>query len=180
MAGSLLNACLTLMKKGIHPTKISESFKLAIDKSRQILDGMSSPVEDREAIIKACKTSLSSKVVAQNADILAPMAVDAVLKLVDHKVANNVDLRDIRVVRKAGGTIEDCELVDGLVFTQNAEKSAGGPTKIANAKIGLIQFCISPPKPDVCFFTVVLPVTNLNKYLFFKIILIQRTYADGQ
>ena len=49
-----------------------------------------------------------------------------------------------------GGTVEDTELIDGLVFTQ---KSSGvnGPKKIEKAKIGLIQFCISPPKTDVRF-----------------------------
>ena len=46
------------------------------------------------------------------------------------------------------GTVEDTELIDGLVFD---EKTAGmgGPTRIEKAKIGLIQFCISPPKTDV-------------------------------
>ena len=46
------------------------------------------------------------------------------------------------------GTIEDTELVDGLVFSQKTA-GYGGPNKIEKAKIGLIQFCISPPKTDV-------------------------------
>lgn len=110
---------------------------------------MAIPVSDRESLIKAAKTSLSSKVVSQNSDILAPMAADAVLKLIDQKTATNVDLNDVRVVKKHGGTLEDSHLVDGIVFTQPAAKSAGGPTRIEKAKIALIQFCISPPKPDV-------------------------------
>jgi len=47
------------------------------------------------------------------------------------------------------GTLEDTELVDGLVFNQKTA-GAGGPKKVDKAKIGLIQFCISPPKTDVC------------------------------
>jgi len=47
------------------------------------------------------------------------------------------------------GTLEDTELVDGLVFNQKTAGS-GGPKRIEKAKIGLIQFCISPPKTDVC------------------------------
>lgn len=31
MAGSLLQSSLTLLEKGIHPTKVSESFQLALD-----------------------------------------------------------------------------------------------------------------------------------------------------
>jgi T-complex protein 1 subunit delta len=149
VAGSLLNQTLNLLKKGIHATKISEGYKLSLDKAVEVLDSMAVPVTDREGLIKAAKTSLSSKVVYQNADILAPMAADAVLHLVDQKTAQNVDLNDIRVVKKSGGVLEDSKLVDGLVFNQSASKSAGGPTRIQNAKIGLIQFCISPPKPDM-------------------------------
>ncbi len=69
--------------------------------------------------------------------------------MIDPITATNVDLRDIRVVQKVGGTIDDTELVDGLVLTQNVIKSAGGPTRMEKAKIGLIQFQLSPPKPDV-------------------------------
>jgi len=46
------------------------------------------------------------------------------------------------------GTVEDTELVDGFVFDQKTS-GAGGPNKVEKAKIGLIQFCISPPKTDV-------------------------------
>jgi len=44
--------------------------------------------------------------------------------------------------------LEDTELVDGLVFNQKTA-GAGGPKRVEKAKIGLIQFCISPPKTDV-------------------------------
>ena len=47
------------------------------------------------------------------------------------------------------GTVEDAELVDGLVLDLKASHVAGGVTRVEKAKIGLIQFCISPPKTDV-------------------------------
>lgn len=59
-------------------------------------------------------------------------------------------MQDIRVIKKLGGTIEDTELVDGLVFTQKSA-NVSGPRRVEKAKIGLIQFCISPPKTDVSF-----------------------------
>ena len=82
-------------------------------------------------------------------DARAPLAVDAILKVIDPATATNVDLHDIAVVKKLGGTIDETSLVDGLVFTQRARHSAGGPGKVANAKIGLIQFCLSAPKTDI-------------------------------
>ena len=60
-----------------------------------------------------------------------------------------LDLKDINVVCKVGGTVDDSELVDGLVLDQKASKAAGGPSKILKAKVGLVQFCVSPPKPDL-------------------------------
>lgn len=38
------------------------------------------------------------------------------MQIVDIEKDCNVDLRDIKVVKKLGGTIDDTELVDGLVF----------------------------------------------------------------
>merc|ERR1719386_209095 len=79
--------------------------------------------------------------------------------------ASNVDLRDIAVVKKLGGTIDDTELVRGLVFTQKASHAAGGPTKVANAKIGLIQFCLSAPKTDIEQNVVVSDYSQMDRIL---------------
>jgi T-complex protein 1 subunit delta len=153
IAGALLDAAAKLLSKGIHPTVISESFQKAALKSREILKKMSIPVKltDRQSLLQSASTSLNSKVVSQHSALLAPIAVDAVLKVIDPSVAHNVDLRDIRIINKVGGTIEDTELIDGLVLNQKAA-GGDGPKRIEKAKIGLIQFCISPPKTDVCSF----------------------------
>lgn len=37
----------------------------------------------------------------------------------------------------------------GLVFPQNAHHAAGGPTRVTNASIALIQFQLSAPKTDM-------------------------------
>merc|ERR1712025_1083963 len=149
-AGSLLDAADKLLQKGIHPTIISESFQKAANKSVEILTSMSTPLElgDRDSLLKAANTSLNSKVVSQNSAELSPIAVDAVLKIVDPTRENNVNLKDIKIIKKLGGTIDDTELVDGLVFDHKAA-NVNGPKKIEKAKIGFIQFCVSPPKTDM-------------------------------
>jgi T-complex protein 1 subunit delta len=151
VAGALLGAVQKLLTKGIHPTQIAESFLKAVTKAEEILQNMSIPLDlsDRASLLNSCNTSLSSKVVSQHSNILSPIAVDAVLHVVDPKVATNVDLRDIRVIKKLGGTIEETELINGIVFTQKVSHNAGGPTRVENAKIGLIQFCLSPPKTNM-------------------------------
>jgi len=167
IAGSLLNQAEILLKKGIHPTVISESFLMAAKKSEEILQGMSVPIDlsCREDLIKAAATSLNSKVISNNSMLLAPLAVDAMLSVIDPLTATNVDLRDIAVVKKLGGTIDDTELVHGLVFTQKMSKAAGGPSKVVNAKIGLAQFCLSAPKTDVEQNVVVSDYSQMDRIL---------------
>ncbi|KAF2109552.1 T-complex protein 1 subunit delta [Lophiotrema nucula] len=150
IAGSLLGAAERLLNKGIHPTVISEAFQRAAGRAIEILTDMSIPVSlsDRQTLLKTATTALSSKIVAQEPK-LPIMAVDSVLKVIDPKTADNVDLRNIRIIKKAGGTIEDSEMIDGLVLNQPVVKSASGPTMKEKAKIGLIQFQLSPPKPDM-------------------------------
>lgn len=87
--------------------------------------------------------------------------MDAVTRVIDPAFADNVNIKDIRVVKKVGGTIDDTELVDGLVLNQNVVKSAGGPTRVEKAKIGLIQFQLSPPKPDVSLQVDIILVTHV-------------------
>lgn len=137
--------------QGIHPTVISESFQRAAAAAVEVLHDMSQKISlsDRPTLLQAASTSLSSKIVSQHSNLLGPMAVDAVLKTIDPKTADNVDLKNIRIIKKVGGTIEDCEMIDGLVLNQQVLKSGGGPARMEKAKIGLIQFQLSPPKPDV-------------------------------
>ena len=151
LCGSLLGAADRLLSKGIHPSVISEAFQRAAGAAVEVLHGMSQPMvlTDTAALLQAANTSLSSKIVSQYSNLLGPMAVNAVTKTIDLKTADNVDLKNIRIIKKVGGTIEDSELVDGLVLTQPVIKSAGGPVRMEKARIALIQFQLSPPKPDV-------------------------------
>mmetsp|Transcript_20924 Transcript_20924/g.34542 ORF Transcript_20924/g.34542 Transcript_20924/m.34542 type:complete len:391 (-) Transcript_20924:225-1397(-) len=128
---------------------------------------MSVPVDltDRDSLVKAASTSLNSKVISNNSSTLAPLAVDALLSIIDPLSATNCDLRDIAVVKKLGGTIDDTELVRGLVFTQKVSHAAGGPTKVANAKIALIQFCLSAPKTDIEQNVVVSDYSQMDRIL---------------
>merc|ERR1712194_448997 len=151
IAGALLESCSTLLSKGIHPTTIASSFVKASAMAQRILEDISVSIDlsDRDKLISAVNTCLSSKVVAQQTDLLAPLTVDSVLGVIDPATATNVDLRDIRIVQQIGGTLDDTELVDGLVFSKGSTKSAGGPSQVSKAKVALIQFCLSAPKTDM-------------------------------
>ncbi|CAN0401250.1 unnamed protein product [Lampetra fluviatilis] len=165
IAGALLDASAKLLQKGIHPTIISESFQKALEKAQEVLESMSLPLElsDRQSLLNSATTALNSKVVSQYASLLAPMSVDAVMKVIDPATATSVDLNDIKLIRKLGGTIDDCELVEGLVLTQKISNS--GIIRVEKAKIGLIQFCLSPPKTDMENQIVLSDYTQMDRVL---------------
>ncbi|XBW35959.1 hypothetical protein QEN19_001532 [Hanseniaspora menglaensis] len=152
LTGSLLGACEKLLGYGIHPMIIAESFQVIAQRCVEILfENLSMKIDlnkDYDVLVKAAVTSLSSKIVNQYSSKLGPLAVDCVLKLAGGQSGVNVDLSNIRLIKKLGGTIDDTELVDGVVLTQTSVKLANGPLRMEKAKIGLIQFQISPPKPD--------------------------------
>eukprot|EP00899_Mesostigma_viride_P008682 jgi/Mesvir1/17815/Mv12911-RA.1 len=151
LAGALLGKSLELLQKGIHPTIVSDSLYKASLKAVQVMEEMSMPVQltDRDSLIKSATTSLASKVVSQYSSLLAPIAVDCVLRVIDPARPDVVDLNDIKIVAKIGGTVDSSEMVEGLVFDHRSSKAAGGPTKVVGAKIALIQFQVSPPKTDI-------------------------------
>jgi len=71
------------------------------------------------------------------------------MSIADPATETNADLNNIKVVQKLGGTVDDTELIQGLVFSQKISKAAGGPMRMPNAKIAVVQFCLSPPKTDI-------------------------------
>lgn len=167
LAGQMLQSANVLLNKGINPSVISRTFHKASIKAQEILKSSSIEIDlkDRESLLKAANTSLNSKVVNQASQIFSPIAVDAVMKVIDINKANNVDLRNIRVSKKIGGTIDDTELVDGLVFLKKASHVSGGPTKVQNAKIAVCQFCISPPKTNMEGNVVINDYSQMDKVL---------------
>jgi T-complex protein 1 subunit delta len=129
-----------LLDKGIHPSIIADSFGRAAKSCVNIMEGMSIPVDlnDHESLVKSAATSLASKVVSHHAGLLAPIAVNAVTSILQPGL-ENVDLRDIKISKKLGGTLDDSEMLDGLVFANlHAAHSAGGPTRIVNPKIAMV------------------------------------------
>jgi len=168
LAGALLSQCENMLKRGIHPTSISDGFAIALGHAVQILNDMATPIDltMRDYLIQCVVTCLSSKILATQSQRLAPIAVDAVLRIMDPANPNNVDLNDIKIVKKLGGTIDELEVVEGLVFPDNRPShSAGGPTKIVNPKIALIQFCLSSPKTDIENNIVVGDYSQIDKVL---------------
>lgn len=168
LAGSLLDAAQKLLQKGIHPTVISEAYQSAANTCRETLvNNLAIPVDlnDIESLQRVASTSLNSKVVSQHSTLLAPIAVQAVLKIKQSFAGKeNVDLKNIKILNKLGGTLDDTQLIDGLVLDSKF-CSDFGAKRVEKAKIGLIQFCISPPKTDMDNQVIITDYTQMDRVL---------------
>ena len=151
IAGSLLSAAEKALEKNIHPTTISESFMQAVEKASEYVEAMGQPVDvsSKDSLVKCAITSLSSKVVSGSGLHIASIAAQAIQTINSGSATGNVDINEIRVIPRLGGTVEDMRLLDGLVLKQSVQKNAGGPVRIEKARIAMVQFQISPPKTDM-------------------------------
>jgi len=151
LAGYLLINAADLIKKGIHPVTIAEGYRKSLKKALEVIDSssMSIKISDRETIIKAVKTSLSAKYVSQYSDHLANLAIDAVANIAEYSDDGwKVDLDNIKITVKAGGSIDESRLVRGIVLDKEVAHP-DMPRKVENAKIALLDSPLDVKKPEL-------------------------------
>ena len=150
-AGALLEKAEKLLEKNVHSTVIVDGYQTAAGKALELLDHISRSVvsDDRESLLKIAKTSMQSKLVSEDSGFLSELIVDAILKIA-RKTKNNysVDLDNLKVEKKAGGSIEDTSLIKGVVLDKEVVHS-GMPTKIQKAKIALVNCPLEVEKTEM-------------------------------
>ena len=150
VAGELLGKAEELIDKNVHPTVIIDGYRKAAEKALEVLEEIAIPVNplDRGFLKKVAMTSMASKIVAENREQLAEIAVDAVLH-VARKVGDEyrVDLDDIMVEKKPGGSITDTRLIEGIVLDKEVVHP-GMPKRVEKAKIALINCPLEVEKTE--------------------------------
>ena len=150
VAGELLGKAEDLIDKGVHPTVIVEGYSKAADKALETLENIAIPVKPtgKEFLEKVAATSMASKLVSENKEQLAEIAVDAVLH-VSQKVGDEykVDLDDIMVEKKPGESAAETKLIEGLVLDKEVVHS-GMPKRVEKAKIALLESALEIEKTE--------------------------------
>ena len=148
IAGELLKRSEDLIEQNVHPTVICEGFRLASDKAVELLEGHSIDA-DTSTLHEVAKTALTGKSAGAVKAFLADICVDAVQAVAredDGEVI--VDLDDVKVEKKQGGSIKDSTLVDGIILDKERVHS-GMPRSVTDAKIALINSAIEVKKTEV-------------------------------
>ncbi|MCS7125664.1 MAG: TCP-1/cpn60 chaperonin family protein [Aigarchaeota archaeon] len=150
LAGELLSKAEDLIEKEVHPSLIIEGYKKAAVKALELYDNIAVPVSptDREILKKVAKTAMISKLVGEEADYLAEIAVGAVLKVAEHVEGKwRVDLDDIKIEKKEGGSLRDTTLIEGIVLDKEVVHP-GMPKIVRNAKIVLLDASLEIEKTE--------------------------------
>ena len=150
-AGTLLAKAEELLSKDVHSSVIIDGFQAASEKALEILDEIAKKVQDndKETLLKIAATSMESKLISEDSGTLSKIVVDAILKITETKnQKSSVDLDNIKVEKKAGGSITDTALVKGIVLDKEIVHS-GMPTKIQQAKIALINTALEIEKTEM-------------------------------
>ena len=149
--GTLLARAEDLLKKDVHPSVIIEGYQAAAEKTLEIYSEMAKKIkpDDRETLLKIATTSMQSKLISEDSDILSKVVVDAILRVATKKAETySVDLENIKVEKKAGGSITDTQIIKGIVLDKEVVHS-GMPTKIENAKIALLNSALEIEKTEM-------------------------------
>ena len=149
LAGALLEQAEHLIEMGLHPLKIADGFEqaceLAVKRLEQISEEIDIEKDNHQELINAAMTSLCSKVVSNEKHQLAEICLKAVLAVADLKRKDvNFDL--IKVQGKTGGSIQDTEIVNGIVIEKEISHPQM-PKVIENPKICILTCAFEPPKP---------------------------------
>ncbi len=167
LGGALIEKAEELINKDVHPTIIVDGYRTALDKALEILDKVSVKIdpEDRKTLLKVAVTSMGSKLVSEDSPLLSDVVVDAVLQVAE-KVGDSfrVDMDNIKVEKKAGGSMRDTKLIKGIVLDKEVVHG-GMPKRVEKAKIALLNAALEIEKTEMSAEIRITDPTQMKQFL---------------
>ena len=166
LSGELLKRSEDLIEQNVHPTVICEGFRLAAEKAVELLDshGIATKNDD-SVLLEVAKTALTGKSAGAVKSFMADICVRSVnavgLIESDQRI---VDLSDIKVEKRQGGSIKDSSLIDGIILDKE-RVHAGMPRSVKGAKIALVNSAIEVKKTEVDAKIQITDPNQLSKFL---------------
>jgi thermosome len=150
LAGALIEKAEQLISKGVHPTVIVDGYRKSATKVIEIFNNMAQKVSnnDKEQLIKIAKTSMQTKLVSKDSEALSELVVNAILQVSDQSDSGfRVDIDDVKVEKKAGGSLRDTRMIRGIVLDKEVVHG-GMPKRIEKGKIALINSALEIEKTE--------------------------------
>lgn len=144
LAGELLKEAENLLEKEIHPTVIARGYRLAAEKALEILNEIAENIKenDMSSLKKIAMTAMTGKGAEAAKEHLADLAVKGVTQILDKENGKIlIDKEHIKLEKKVGGSVENSELVQGIVLDKERVHPQM-PRAVHNAKIALVDSAI--------------------------------------
>jgi thermosome len=150
LAGALIEKAEELINKNVHPTIIVDGYRKSALKSIEIFNQIAIKIDggNKAELMKVAKTSMQTKLVSKESDQLSEVVVNAALQVSESRESGYiVDIDDIKVEKKAGGSLRDTKLIKGIVLDKEVVHG-GMPKRIEKAKIALINSALEIEKTE--------------------------------
>ena len=167
LAGELLKKAETLTDQKVHPTIINRGFALAAEKANEVLERIGKKVtyEEDETLRSVAETSLTGKVSGAYKELLANIALKACKSVAEaYNGSYIVDLDNIKVEKKQGGSVEETKLIEGIILDKE-RVHPDMPRVVKNAKILLTDQALEVKKTEVDAKIQITDPSQLQKYL---------------
>ena len=166
LSGELLKRSEDLIEQNVHPTVICEGFRLAAEKAVDLLSSHGIETKNDDSVLmEVAKTALTGKSAGAVKSFMADICVRSVnaVGIIDG-AQRIVDLSDIKVEKRQGGSIKDSTLIDGIILDKE-RVHAGMPRSITGAKIALVNSAIEVKKTEVDAKIQITDPNQLSKFL---------------
>ena len=166
LSGELLKRSEDLIEQNVHPTVICEGFRLAAEKAVDLLSSHGIETKNDDSVLmEVAKTALTGKSAGAVKSFMADICVRSVnaVGIIDGE-QRIVDLSDIKVEKRQGGSIKDSTLIDGIILDKE-RVHAGMPRSITGAKIALVNSAIEVKKTEVDAKIQITDPNQLSKFL---------------
>jgi archaeal chaperonin len=152
LAGALIEKAEDLITKDVHPTIIVDGYRKSATKAIEVLNSISQKIDpnDKDQLIRIARTSMQTKLISREADAVAQIVVNSVLQVSEKNPDGNgyrVDLDDIKVEKKAGGSLADTKMIKGIVLDKEVVHG-GMPKRVEKAKIALVNSALEIEKTE--------------------------------
>ncbi|MEB3765520.1 MAG: TCP-1/cpn60 chaperonin family protein [Desulfurococcales archaeon] len=170
LSGTMLEKAEKLLDESIHPTIIMSGYIKALHKALEILDQIAEPinVEDDNVLRRIVETTLSSKIVGHGPEKekIIEMVIEAIKTIAEKQPDGTykVDLDNVKIEKKKGGSLLDSKLVRGVVIDKEVVHP-GMPRRVKNAKILVLDAPLEIQKPDLTTKIRVTDIDQLDKFL---------------
>ncbi len=147
LAGKLLENAEDLLDKKIHPTVITKGYRLAAEKSHEILNQLAIEVkpDDNNLLKNIAMTAMTGKGAEAVKEKFSELIVKSVKQIQEQ---GSVDLDNIKIEKVKGNGIEHTELVEGIILDKE-RTSIEMPRKIEDARIALLDIPLELKSPEI-------------------------------